>query len=266
MKPVRIAVAGCCGRMGRAIVRLAAQSRQFEIAGAFAGSQDANQGNDAGTVAGVGAVGVPVSTRRDVNADVLIEFTNPKSAKDYAAWCAEHSVALVSGTTGLSEDVRQAHRTAAQRVPVVWSPNMSVGVNVLLTLVKQVAGALGQDWDVEISETHHRHKADAPSGTARALLESVCAGRHDDPRQVAVFGREGIGGGRNPGQIGVHALRMGEVVGDHDVHFAAPTEILTLSHRAQSRDTFAVGSLRAAEWIKGRTAGLYSMDDVLGLP
>ncbi|MGE3182151.1 MAG: 4-hydroxy-tetrahydrodipicolinate reductase [Phycisphaerae bacterium] len=265
MKPVKIAVAGCCGRMGRAIVRLAALSKQFELAAAFAGAQDPNQGKDAGVVAGVGELGIPVRTRGDVAADVLIEFTNPRSACDYAGWCAESGIALVSGTTGLNEETRQAHRTAAQRVPVVWSPNMSVGVNILLTLVRQVASTLGEDWDVEISETHHRHKADAPSGTARALLEAVCAGRHDDPRQVAVFGREGIGGGRNPGQIGVHALRMGEVVGDHDVHFASSTEILTLTHRAQSRDTFAVGSLRAAEWVAGRVAGLYSMKDVLSL-
>lgn len=263
MSATRVAIAGCCGRMGRALVRLAHGDRDFQLVAAFTGPNDPNLGRDVGLVAGIGDTGQTVRLAGEVACDVLIEFTNPSSARAWAAWCGERRVPLVSGTTGLSQQEQDAHQQLAQKVPLVWSANMSVGVNLLLGLVEQVAAILGHEWDCEISETHHRHKADAPSGTARALLRSVCAGRGDDPAQVAVYGREGVGGGRNPGQIGIHALRMGEVVGEHDVSFAAPAEILSFSHRALSRDTFAAGALHAAKWIVGKPAGLYGMQDVL---
>lgn len=261
--PIRVAIAGCCGRMGRALVRLAHADSALAVSGAFSATNDAQLGRDAGVVAGVGEIGVPVRPQGDVDCDVLVEFTNPSSTRQWAEWCQMRGVALVSGTTGLTDPDHAAIRGAAQRAPVVWGPNMSVGVNLLLAVVREVASKLGHEWDAEIVEAHHRHKADAPSGTARALLHALCAGRGDDPAQVAVYGREGIGGGRNPGQVGVHALRLGEIVGEHDVHFAAPAEVLTFSHRALSRDTFAAGALRAAKWVVGKSPGLYTMQDVL---
>ncbi|MDX2197612.1 MAG: 4-hydroxy-tetrahydrodipicolinate reductase [Phycisphaerae bacterium] len=265
MKPVRVAIAGCCGRMGRALVRLAASDAALRVTDAITGAKDPQLGRDAGAVAGIGDIGVPIRTESSTECDVLVEFTNPASCRAWAAWCRANGVALVSGTTGLTDVEHEAIRDAAQRVPVVWGPNMSVGVNLLLSLVRQAAQRLGHDWDCEIVEAHHRHKADAPSGTARALLNAVCAGRGDDPAQVAIYGREGVGGGRMAGQIGVHAVRMGEIVGDHDVAFGSPAEVLTLRHRALSRDTFAAGALRAAKWLVGRSQGLYTMQDVLSV-
>lgn len=265
MKTTRVAIAGCCGRMGRALVRLTHADPELRLTAAFTVAGDGNLTRDAGAVAGVGELGVPVQTAGDAACDVLIEFTAPGSTPEWSAWCAERGAALVSGTTGLSEPENQALKDAARRVPVLWSPNMSVGVNLLLELVRRAATVLDQSWDSEISETHHRHKADAPSGTARALLAAVCAGRGEDPGQAAVYGRVGFGRGRSAGQVGVHALRMGEVVGDHDVHFAGAAEVLTLSHRALSRDTFAAGALRAAKWVVGRPAAFYGMRDVLSI-
>jgi 4-hydroxy-tetrahydrodipicolinate reductase len=268
MSVTRVGIAGCCGRMGRALVRLAHADPQLQLTQAFCGPNDQQAGRDVGSVAGIGDIGVTITRCEspgctDAACDVLVEFTNPASARGWAEWCRARKLPLVSGTTGLAESEQAAHRALSEVAPVVWSPNMSVGVNLLLTLVEQASRVLGRDWDCEISEVHHRHKADAPSGTARALLRSVCAGRGDDPAKVTVYGREGLGGGRQPGLIGVHALRMGEVVGDHDVHFAGAAEVLTLSLRALSRDTFAAGALVAARWVRGQRAGLYSMQDVL---
>jgi 4-hydroxy-tetrahydrodipicolinate reductase len=172
-------------------------------------------------------------------------------------------VALVSGTTGLDDADKVALRDAARETAVLWAPNMSVGVNLLLKLAHDAAAALGPNWDCEIIEAHHNRKADAPSGTAKALLESVCSARGVSADAVVRHGREGVIGARRPGEIGMHAVRMGGVIGDHDVHFALPGEIVTLRHHAESRDVFAAGALRAARWIAGRTAGLYTMRDVL---
>lgn len=261
MNEIRIGVSGCCGRMGRAVVRLAAEDAALRVAAGVTVAGDPLLGQDVGTIAGVKALGVAVAEKPGATPDVCVDFSTPAACARWAAWCAERGVALVSGTTGLGEAEQAALRNAAGRVAVVWAANMSVGVNLLLGLVEQAARALDAGWDVEIVEAHHRNKADAPSGTARALLGSVNAGRGEEA--ALKHGRHGAHELRNAGEIGVHAVRMGGVVGDHDVHFASSGEVLTLSHRAGSRDIFAAGALRAAKWIVGKPAGLYSMQDVL---
>jgi 4-hydroxy-tetrahydrodipicolinate reductase len=249
--------------MGRTLIRLAAADPSFDIVAAATEPGDPALGRDAGSLAGLGPLQVSVRDHVDTACDALVEFTLPTGCRAWATWCAENGVPLVSGTTGLEHVDREALAVAARRVPIVWSPNMSVGINLLLRLVTELAGVLGEGWDVEIAETHHRQKVDAPSGTARALLEAVSRARGGDPQVSGVFGRSGTCGPRTPGEIGVHALRLGDNVGEHEVHFAAAGEILTLRHRALSRDIFAAGALRAAQWVPGRAPGLYHMRDVL---
>ena len=263
MNPLRVAVVGCTGRMGQALVRLIARDSALGLAAAVTTPGDPLEGRDAGRVAGLEELGLAVGTTLTQPCDVVIEFTSPTGCEQWARWCAAHGTPLVSGTTGLGESQQAALRAAAARVPVVWAPNMSVGVNLLLELVADLAGKLGDEWDVEICETHHRQKVDAPSGTARALLEAVCQGRQRKSDDVSVYGRVGECGPRPVGQVGVHALRMGALVGEHEVHFASEAETLTLGHRAFARETFAAGALRAARWLSGRPPGRYSMRDVL---
>jgi 4-hydroxy-tetrahydrodipicolinate reductase len=265
MNKMRVVVIGAAGRMGRAIVRLAASDPAFQVAAAVGLSGDATLGEDAGVLAGVGNLGVPVRETCDVPIDLAIDFSSPTGLAASAKWCAAKRVGLVSGTTGLDEADKAVLREAARATAVLWAPNMSVGVNVLLMLVNDAAAALGAGWDCEIVEVHHNRKADAPSGTAKALLESVCAARGVAPDSVVRHGREGVIGSRPAGEIGMHALRMGGVVGDHDVHFSTAGEIVTLRHHAESRDVFAAGALRAARWLAGRPAGLYTMRDVLAV-
>lgn len=263
MTPARIAIAGAAGRTGRAIVRAAAESADFEIVAALTAPDDPALGRDAGVVAGVEEIGVVLRETCDSDCNVLIDFTLPAGCRAWARWCASNEAALVSGVTGLSDSDHAVLRAAAERVPVVWSPNMSVGVNLLMRLVEESAKRLGLDWDVEISETHHKHKLDAPSGTARVLYEIVCAARGQDPLDAAVYGRYGCCGPRPPGEIGVHSIRAGDDVGEHTVQFGGAGETLTLRHRAQSRDIFASGALHAARWVVEQPPGLYDMRDVL---
>ncbi len=263
MSPLRLAIAGCTGRMGKALLHLAAEDPDLQVVAALTVADDPALGQDAGLGAGLDEIGIPISARCDVRCGVVIEFTLPTGCRAWADWCADNGVALVSGTTGLGEAETAALHAAAERVPVVWAPNMSVGVNLLLQLVADAAERLDEGWDIEICETHHQHKIDAPSGTARALYEAVCAARGQDPLDAAAYGRYGRCGPRPAGEIGIHALRLGSNIGEHEVHFAAAGETLTLRHRAQSRDVFAAGALRAARWIIGREPGLYDMRNVL---
>jgi 4-hydroxy-tetrahydrodipicolinate reductase len=250
--------------MGRVLVRLAAADPAIRLVAAVTIPEDEAIGHDAGGPAGcVKPTGVRIVDHLSAECDVLVEFTNPAGCEAWTRYCGQHRVALVSGTTGIGQAQRAALRSAAEAAPVLWSANMSVGVNLLLHVAADVAARLGEGWDVEITEAHHRHKADAPSGTAKLLLESICRAQGRDPGTTAVHGRAGTPGPRKPGEIGVHALRMGEIVGDHEVCFASSGETISLAHRALSRDTFAAGALRAARWIIGRPPGLYSMQDVL---
>ena len=257
---MRLAVVGASGRMGRAVVRLA-HAEGVEIVCAV-GSTDI--GRDVGELAGVGAFGTCVvdglAAIEHARAEVVVDFSAPGATLALAPIAAAAGSALVSGTTGLGDDAREALDRAASRVPVLWEPNMSLGVHVLTELVSRAASALA-DWDAEIVETHHRAKVDAPSGTALRLADTVLRARPAATRLV--HGREGKSGAREAGEIGMHALRGGDVVGDHAVHLLGGGERLELVHRATSRDVFAHGALRAAQWILGRPPGRYTLRDVL---
>jgi 4-hydroxy-tetrahydrodipicolinate reductase len=258
---MRVAVVGASGRMGRAVVRLALE-QGMTIVGAVGA---ADVGRDVGELAGVGALGVRVE--REVRslaaagAEVAIDFSAPAATVELAGVAAEKAVglAVVSGTTGLGAAEVEALGAAAAKVPVLWEPNMSVGVHVLSELVRRAVAALS-DWDVEIVEAHHKMKVDAPSGTALRLAETAQAARAGTH---LVHGRAGKPGARPASEIGMHAVRGGDVVGDHSVHLLGGGERLELVHRATSRDVFAHGALRAARWIAGRAPGRYTLTDVL---
>ncbi len=265
MSALRLAIIGCTGRMGRALIRRASADPAFQVVAAISTPDDPLLDHDAGAIGGIGLLGLPVRAELEVACDVAVEFTLPPGCAAWAERCAAQGVALVSGTTGLSADQRRTLESAAQRVPVVWSANMSIGVNLLADLVQQVARRLGAAWDVEIIERHHRRKVDAPSGTALQLKDAVCGAPPRVASSVAL-GRAGQIGARPANEVGIHAVRMGGVIGEHEVCFASEDEIVTLSHSARSRDTFATGALRAAAWAARRPPGLYSMRDVLANP
>jgi len=260
----KIAITGAAGRMGRRIAALAIESEAFDIVSALEEPGHPEMGKDIGELAGVGAFGVNVDEALADTPDVLIDFSSPAGTVQFLEVCRNHDIPMVIGTTGLTESQRADIADAASRIGIVQAANMSVGVNVLLKVVGQVAAALGEDYDVEVSETHHRFKKDAPSGTAVALAKSICRALGKDYGETAVFGRGGRCP-RKPGEIGMHALRVGDTVGEHSVHFGNLGETITIGHSAHTRDTFARGALRAARWLVGRPAGLYDMQDVLGL-
>jgi 4-hydroxy-tetrahydrodipicolinate reductase len=244
MKPVRVLLVGAKGRMGQAIAA-AADGANAVIAAAL------DQGDDLAKEIGA--------------CDVVVDFSHPSATDAICRVCLSASKPLVVGTTGHSDDERALLEKTAKSLPVVFSPNFSVGVNALFWLTRKAAKMLGQDFDLEIVETHHRLKKDAPSGTARKLAEILCEVRKLDYAKNVAHGREGLIGERPAAEIGVHSIRGGDVVGDHTVTFAARGERLELTHKASSRETFAAGALRAAGWVVGRSPGLYTMEDVLGL-
>jgi 4-hydroxy-tetrahydrodipicolinate reductase len=231
--------------MGEALLRLAALDTKLEVTGSI------DQGDNV----------LDVIDR----ADTLIEFAHHSVSGSVAQIAAEHGKALVIGTTGHTDEERRAIAAAGGRIPIVFSPNFSIGVNLLFYLTRIAAGALDENYDREVVEMHHRQKLDAPSGTARRLGEILAEAAGGSYEELTRHGRHGDVGARVPGTIGMHALRGGDVVGDHTVHFAAIGERIELTHRASSRDTFASGALRAAQWVRGQKPGLYSMQDVLGL-
>ena len=258
----RIAITGAGGRMGRRIAALAIESEQFDIVGALEAAGADAIGRDIGELAGVGAFGVAVSAELDEAPDVLVDFSVPEGTLRWLGVCRKRGVAMLIGTTGLTASQQAEVADAAAAIPIVHAANMSVGVNLLLKLVAEVAQALGADYDIEVAETHHRFKTDAPSGTAIALAKAICEATGKDYGDVAVLGRGGQCP-RKPGEIGMHALRVGDTVGEHTIHFGSLGETITLGHSAHTRDTFVRGALRAAQWLCGRPAGLYSMQDVL---
>ncbi len=264
---LNVAIAGASGRMGRELLQAVHQDPNAQTVCALDRAGNPFIGQDAGML-----IGAPsgVIVRDDVAAalqgsDVLIDFTRPEGTLAHLDICRKLGVKMVIGTTGLTPDQKQIIRKAADDIAIMMAPNMSVGVNVLLKLLDQAARALSQGYDIEIVEMHHRQKVDAPSGTALALGEAVAGALGRDLRQVAVYGREGVTGERKPDTIGFATLRGGDVVGDHTVVFAGIGERIELSHKASSRATFAQGALRAAHFLAGRKAGLYDMQDVLGM-
>jgi 4-hydroxy-tetrahydrodipicolinate reductase len=265
---MKIGVAGAAGRMGRRIVALAHEDPDAEVTGALEVSGHPDLGKDAGELAGIGTLGVAVSddTKSVVAAcDVLVSFCFPAASVEHVRAAAEAGKGIVVGTTGFSPEQRDEMNTAGGSTRVLIAPNMSMGVNLLFSLVERVARSLGDGYDVEIVETHHRLKKDAPSGTAVRLLEGIAHALGRDPDSDAIHGRKGIVGERTSKEIGVMALRGGDVVGEHTVMFITNGERLELTHRAHSRDAFAKGAVQAALWLRDKPAGVYDMLDVLGL-
>jgi 4-hydroxy-tetrahydrodipicolinate reductase len=265
---MRLVIAGAGGRMGRTLMQAIAATKGVTLAGAAEAAGSAVIGRDAGELAGLGPNGIKVV--RDVapllkGADGLIEFTVPAATPALAELTASAGLVHIIGTTGHSAAEEAAIAKAASRAAIVKSGNMSLGVNLLAALVKRVAKTLGDDYDIEILEMHHNKKIDAPSGTALMLGRAAAAGRGIDLGQRSVRGRDGMTGARRAGDIGFAALRGGTVVGEHSAIFAGPAERVELTHRAEDRMIFARGALHAALWARGKTPGLYSMADVLGL-
>ena len=264
---IRIAVAGASGRMGRMLIEAVGTADDMQLAGAIDVAEAAAIGVDASAFLGHPS-GVPIDSdlRRGLaQAQVLIDFTRPEGTLAHLAVCRELGVAAVIGTTGFSDAQKALIAEHAQHIAVMLAPNMSVGVNVVLKLLDMAARALNEGYDIEIIEAHHRHKVDAPSGTALQLGEVVAAALGRDLKQCAVYGREGVTGERDPSTIGFATVRGGDIVGDHTVLFAGTGERIEITHKASSRATFALGALRAARFLVGRTPGLYDMNDVLGL-
>jgi len=255
----RIAVVGAAGRMGCEVVRAALEDDSFELIGGVVEPEAPELGADLGELCGWGRSGVIATEDPPEKAEALIEFTTPEATAEHLAY----GKPAVIGTTGLSEKQLAEVERAARSVPIVIAPNMSVGVNLVREVVRELSGKLGRDYDVEIVEAHHRNKVDAPSGTALLLARAIAEGREKDLDEVAVYGREGRAP-RQQGEIGIHALRGGAVVGEHRVVFYGLGEEIEISHRALSRRTFATGALRAARFVAGAEPGLYSMRDVLG--
>jgi 4-hydroxy-tetrahydrodipicolinate reductase len=265
---LRIGVIGCAGRMGRANLAQLLATEGVELVGGTERAGHAAIGTDLGVLAGLEPVGVACTADNAAlmtKAHVVIEFSVPDASVANARLAAEHGCAHVIGTTGLGPEHRAALAEAAKRTAIVWAPNMSLGVNLLIGLAEKVAASLGEAFDIEIVEMHHRHKVDAPSGTALAIGEAAARGRGRTLDELAVRGRDGITGAREPGTIGLAALRGGDVVGDHTITFAGDGERLELTHKASSRTIYSAGAVRAALWAGRQQPGLYGMKDVLGL-
>ncbi|MCC7199932.1 MAG: 4-hydroxy-tetrahydrodipicolinate reductase [Gammaproteobacteria bacterium] len=265
---VNVAVLGVTGRMGRCLVRAIREAPDLTLSGALASPDSAALGRDAGDVAECGPVGVEVTSDRLValeRADVAIDFTLPDVTLDNLAVAGAQGIPMVVGTTGLTNAHHEALRVASRGVAVLFAPNMSLGMNLLFSLVAQAAAALPADYDIEIIEAHHRHKVDAPSGTALRIGEIAAGARKTTLQGSGVYSRMGNTGPRPDGSIGFATVRGGDIVGDHTVLFAATGERLEISHRASDRMTFAYGALQAARWLAGRPPGMYGMADVLDL-
>ena len=265
--PLRIAVAGASGRMGRMLVEAVLGAADCRLAGALDIAGSPALGQDAAAFLGrTSGVAIGADPRAALaGADVLIDFTRPEGTLAHLAACRELGVRAVVGTTGFDAAQKAAIAAHAEQVAVVMAPNMSVGVNVVFALLEQAARALHEGYDIEIIEAHHRHKVDAPSGTALAMGETVAAALGRDLKDCAVYARQGVTGERDPSTIGFATVRGGDIVGDHTVLFAGTGERIEITHRSSSRATYAQGSLRAARFLRGRERGLYTMRDVLGL-
>jgi len=264
MKP-KLLIVGAAGRMGRRILSLAVEANQFDIVAAIEKQDHPDIGKDAGLVASEGPINVKLDNTYPAGADVAIDFSTPPAADKSIDYCLENSVALVLGTTGLSDEQREKIKAASAKIPLIYGTNMSVGMNVLFALVGKVVLMLGDEYDTEIIEQHHRFKKDAPSGSALTLAENICKATGKKFPDCLNQGRSGKDSLREKGTIGIHAVRAGDITGIHSVVFGTLGEKLSLNHTAHSRDTFARGALRAAQWLTGKKPGLYSMADVLGL-
>jgi 4-hydroxy-tetrahydrodipicolinate reductase len=267
MSLLHVAIAGSTGRMGRALLEAVFQSPDLRLHAALERPDSPLLGKDAGELLGA-PCGVRIASDVDAalpGAHVLIDFTRPEGTMAHLSACQRHGVKMVIGTTGLSAEQKAAIAAASAGLAIVQAPNMSVGVTLVLQLLETAARVLQDGYDIEIIEAHHRHKVDAPSGTALRMGEVIAAALGRDLNQVAVYGREGVTGERQRSTIGFATVRGGDIVGDHTALFAGIGERVEITHKASSRATFAVGALRAARFLAGKASGLYDMRDVLGL-
>ena len=265
---IRVAISGANGRMGVSLLQACEASQQVTLNAASVRSGHIWAGKMLNEVAGVSTQAVTVQddlSRVVDDFDVLIDFTLPEATSTYLDLCCTAKKAIVIGTTGFSEQQREQIKQAAEQIPVVFAPNMSVGVNLSLKLLEMTARVMGETADIEIIEAHHRHKVDAPSGTALRMGEVVANALGRNLAECAIYGREGRTGERDAQTIGFSTIRAGDIVGEHTVLFATESERLEITHKASSRMTFANGAVRAAGWLKDREPGLYDMQDVLGL-
>ena len=265
---IKAIVAGAAGRMGGRIINVISQEDGIELAAAFERADSPAIGKDAGIVAGVGELGVEIADSLDAvidKGDVIIDFTFHSATVEHARKASEKGRAMVIGTTGFSNEELDEIKKLSANFPCVLAPNMSVGINLLYKLIDMTARVLGEDYDIEIVEAHHRLKKDAPSGTALQLARVAAKARGKELEEVAVYERHGLIGERPKGQIGIQTVRAGDIVGEHTVLFGGIGERIEIVHKASSRDTFAKGAVRAAKWIVGKPNGFYSMQDVLNL-
>jgi 4-hydroxy-tetrahydrodipicolinate reductase len=251
--------------MGKRIVALAVEEQTFQIIGAVDYPAHPDLGKDAGLLAGVSAIGVNLEKTFPAKAGVMIDFSLPQAAAETIAWAEKTGTAMVMGTTGLENSQIDMLKKASQKIAIVQATNMSLGMNLLFSIVGKVAAALGPDYDIEITEAHHRFKKDAPSGSALSLAKSICDATSRDYSGSLVHGREGKEALRKAGSIGMHAIRAGDIVGQHSIIYGTLGETITISHDAHTRDTFVRGALRAAKWLLTQKPGLYNMQNVLGL-
>ncbi|MBC3875663.1 4-hydroxy-tetrahydrodipicolinate reductase [Undibacterium flavidum] len=267
MSGMKIAVAGASGRMGKMLIETIVAADDASLAGALDIPQSAFLGTDAGMSLGK-HTGVNIESEFATalaNAEFLIDFTRPEGTLEHLKYCAEHGIKMIIGTTGFDDAGKAAIAEAAKKTAIVFAPNMSVGVNVTLKLLEMAAKSFSHGYDIEIIEAHHRHKVDAPSGTALKMGEVIADTLGRDLKEVGVFAREGVTGERDPSSIGFATIRGGDIVGDHTVLFAGIGERVEITHKSSSRVTYAHGSLRAARFLVDKTTGLYDMYDVLGL-
>ncbi len=266
MKP-KLVVIGAAGRMGKRILSLAIESGDFDIIGAVERQDHPDIGKDASVLTSAEPINVELAHiyPYPTDADVAIDFSIPVAAVRTIDYCLENDIALVLGTTGLSDEQHGKIKTASRKIPILYAPNMSVAMNVLFNLVGKVAQMLGEEYDIEIVEQHHRFKKDAPSGTALKLAEKIQSTTGREWSGSLMYGRSGRDTLRQKGRIGIHAVRAGDITGIHSIIFSTLGETLTLTHTAHSRDTFARGALLAAKWLVEKKPGLYSMADVLGI-
>lgn len=265
--PLKVVIAGCSGRMGHVLLECVFADADLVLHGALDRTENPQLGRDAGEQQGrLSGVAITDNIEQALQgADVLVDFTRPEASMLYLEACQKANVKLVIGTTGFSGEQKLAIEAAAKNIGIVFAPNMSVGVTLLINLVQSAAKVLSEGYDIEVIEAHHRHKVDAPSGTALRLGEAVASALGRDLEQCAVYGREGVTGERDPSTIGFATVRGGDVVGDHTVLFAGIGERVELTHKASSRATFALGALRAAKFLETKASGLFDMQDVLGL-
>jgi 4-hydroxy-tetrahydrodipicolinate reductase len=267
MTTLNIAVAGASGRMGKMLVEAIAKAPDAQLSGALDVAGSPALGSDAAAFLGKPS---DVAITADLAAGLagarcLIDFTRPEGTLKHLEYCAAHGIAMVIGTTGFDEAGKAAIRAASEKTAIVFAPNMSVGVNVTLKLLEMAARSFAEGYDIEIIEAHHRHKVDAPSGTALKMGEVIADALGRDLQECAVYGREGVTGARDPSTIGFATIRGGDIVGDHTVLFAGDGERIEISHKSSSRATYAHGALRAARFLADKTSGLYDMQDVLAL-